>query len=336
MMFKALMLENSPAFSASVQSVYDSRLPAGDVTVLVACSMLDCKEGLAITNKLPVERQWPMVAAVDGAGTVLESSHPDWNPGDGFVHDGWGVGGTRWGCRAERARLKGDCLVRLPAAFAARQAMAIGTAGHIAMLLLAGAGTSRHHARGGRGAVHWCHRRRRKQGGRPALLPAPPVVAATGKASEEAYLRQLGASAIIDRAGLAKPGKSMHKERWATVVDAVGSHSLANALAQTRYGSVVAACGLAQGQDLPTTVHPFFLRGVSLLGVDLVMAPHTIRQRASDRLATDLDLAKLEIMVEEITLDDAIAKAQALMDGKVRGSVVVRIDTTAPDLAPHP
>jgi len=325
MMFKALMLENAPAFSASVQLVDESRLPAGDVTVAVAYSTLNYKEGLAITNKLPVVRQWPMVAGVDGAGTVLESSHPDWKPGDGFVHNGWGVGETHWGCLAERARLKGDWLVRLPTAFTARQAMAIGTAGYTAMLCVLALedrgvkpGTGEVLVTGATGGVGSVA---------VALLSSLgyQVVASTGKASEEAYLRQLGAAAIIDRAELAKPGKPMQKERWAAVVDAVGSQTLANALAQTRYGGVVAACGLAQGVDLPTTVHPFILRGVSLMGVDSVMAPRSVRQRAWDRLATDLDPTKLEGMIDEITLDGAIAKAQALMDGKVRGRVVVRI-----------
>jgi acrylyl-CoA reductase (NADPH) len=325
MMFKALMLENAPAFSASVQSVDESRLPAGDVTVAVAYSTLNYKEGLAITNKLPVVRQWPMVAGVDGAGTVLESSHPDWKPGDGFVHNGWGVGETHWGCLAERARLKGDWLVRLPSAFTARQAMAIGTAGYTAMLCVLALedrgvkpGTGEVLVTGATGGVGSVA---------VALLSSLgyQVVASTGKTSEESYLRQLGAAAVIDRAELAKPGKSMQKERWAGVVDAVGSQTLANALAQTRYGGVVAACGLAQGVDLPTTVHPFILRGVSLMGVDSVMAPRAVRQRAWDRLATDLDPTKLEGMIDEITLDGAIAKAQALMDGKVRGRVVVRI-----------
>ncbi len=325
MMFKALLLENAPAFSASVQAVDEARLPAGDVTVSVAYSTLNYKEGLAITNKMPVVRQWPMVAGVDGAGTVLESSHPDWKPGDSFVHNGWGVGETHWGCLAQRARLKGDWLVRLPAAFSARQAMAIGTAGYTAMLCVLALedrgvrpGTGEVLVTGATGGVGSVA---------VALLSSLgyQVVASTGKAAEEAYLRQLGAAAIIDRAELAKPGKSMQKERWAAVVDAVGSHTLANALAQTRYGGVVAACGLAQGMDLPTTVHPFILRGVSLIGVDSVMAPRAVRQRAWDRLAADLDVSKLEGMIDEITLDGAIAKAQALMDGKVRGRVVVRI-----------
>ena len=324
-MFQALLLDNAPAFSASVQAIDPARLPAGDVLVAPAYSTLNYKDGLAITNKSPVVRVWPMVAGIDGAGTVLESSHPDWQPGDAFVHNGWGVGETHWGCLAERARLKGDWLVKLPAAFTARQAMAIGTAGYTAMLCVMaledrgvqpGAGevlvTG---ATGGVGSVA------------VALLSrlGYTVIASTGKASEEPYLRQLGAAGIIDRATLAAPGKPFQKERWAAVVDAVGSHTLANALAQTRYGGTVAACGLAQGMDLPTTVMPFILRGVALIGVDSVMAPRAARQRAWDRLAQDLDLAKLDRMIDEVPLEGAIAKAQALMDGQVRGRVVVRI-----------
>ena len=324
-MFKALLLQNAPAFSASVQSVDPAGLPAGDVTVAPAYSTLNYKDGLAITNKSPVVRVWPMVAGIDGAGTVLESSHPDWQPGDAFIHNGWGVGETHWGCLAERARLKGDWLVKLPAAFTPRQAMAIGTAGYTAMLCVMaledrgvkpGAGevlvTG---ATGGVGSVA------------VALLSqlGYTVIASTGKTGEEAYLRQLGAAGIVDRATLAQPGKPLQKERWAAVVDAVGSHTLANALAQTRYGGTLAACGLAQGLDLPTSVMPFILRGVALIGIDSVMAPRALRQRAWDRLARDLDLAKLEGMIDEVPLESAIAKAQALMAGQVRGRVVVRI-----------
>ena len=324
-MFKALLLENADGFKASVAQVDESRLPQGDVTVAVAYSTLNFKDGLAITNKSPVVRQWPMVAGIDGAGTVLESSHPDWRAGDAFVHNGWGVGETHWGCLAEKARLKGDWLVKLPSAFTPRQAMAIGTAGYTAMLcvlaledhgvkpeagevLVTG-------ATGGVGSVAI------------ALLAklGYTVVAATGKASEEAYLKTLGASSIIDRATLSAPGKPFQKERWAGVVDAVGSHTLANALAQTRYGGVVAACGLAQGMDLPTTVMPFILRGVTLAGVDSVMAPLAKRQRAWAQLARDLDPTLLETMVHEVPLEAAIASAQDLMDGKVRGRVVVKI-----------
>ena len=325
MMFKALLLENAPAFSAAVQMIDSARLPAGDVTVAPAYSTLNYKDGLAITNKVPVVRAWPMVAGIDGAGTVVESSHPDWKAGDTFVHNGWGVGETHWGCLAQRARLKGDWLVKLPASFTPRQAMAIGTAGYTAMLCVMALedrgvkpGTGEVLVTGATGGVGSVA---------VALLSrlGYQVVASTVKTSEEAYLQQLGAASIIDRAELAKPGKAMQKERWAAVVDAVGSHTLANALAQTRYGGTVAACGLAQGMDLPTTVHPFILRGVTLAGVDSVMASRALRQRAWSRLATDLDLAKLEGMIDEVPLDGAIAKALALMDGKVRGRVVVRI-----------
>ena len=324
-MFKALLLENAPAFAAAIQSIDPARLPAGDVTVAPAYSTLNYKDGLAITNKSPVVRAWPMVAGIDGAGTVIESSHPDWQAGDAFIHNGWGVGETHWGCLAERARLKGDWLVKLPVAFTPRQAMAIGTAGYTAMLCVMaledrgvkpGAGevlvTG---ATGGVGSVA------------VALLSklGYQVIASTGKASEEAYLRQLGAAGIIDRATLSAPGKPLQKERWAGVVDAVGSHTLANALAQTRYGGTVAACGLAQGLDLPASVMPFILRGVALIGIDSVMAPLALRQRAWGRLAQDLDLAKLEGMIDEVALEGAIAKAHALMAGQVRGRVVVRI-----------
>lgn len=326
-MFNALLLNNSSGFTASVSPVDESRLPQGDVTVAVAYSTLNYKDGLAIANKGPVVRNWPMVAGIDGAGTVLESSHPDWKVGDAFIHNGWGVGETHWGCLSEKARLKGDWLVKLPPAFTPRQAMAIGTAGYTAMMcvmaledhgvkpdageiLVTG-------ATGGVGSISI------------ALLGklGYKVVAATGKASEEAYLKSLGAESIIDRATLASAGKPFQKERWAGVVDAVGSHTLANALAQTRYGGVVAACGLAQGMDLPTTVMPFILRGVTLAGIDSVMAPLAKRQRAWDRLARDLDPVLLESMVEEVSLEDAIAKAHDLMAGKVRGRVVVKIGT---------
>ena len=327
-MFKAIRLSNSDGFRAAVADIDEAQLPAdveGEVSVSVTYSTLNFKDGLAITNKSPVVRAWPMVAGIDGAGTVLASNHPAWKVGDRFIHNGWGVGETRWGCLAEKARLKGDWLVKLPAEFNERQAMAIGTAGYTAMLcvlaledhgVLPGAGevlvTG---ATGGVGSVAI------------AILGklGYNVVAATGKTSEEAYLKALGATSIIDRAGLQAAGKPFQKERWAGVVDAVGSHTLANALAQTRYGGVVAACGLAQGMDLATSVMPFILRGVTLAGVDSVMAPLAKRQRAWDRLAKDLDVAKLESMIEEVPLQGAIAKAQDLMDGKVRGRVVVRV-----------
>jgi acrylyl-CoA reductase (NADPH) len=264
-----------------------------------------------------------MVAGIDGAGTVLESSHPAWKPGDRFVHNGWGLGETRWGCLAERASLKGDWLVKLPAAFSTRQAMAIGTAGYTAMLCVLA--LERHGLRAGDGAVLVTGASGGVGSVAVALLArlGHRVVASSGKADQAAYLQQLGAAEVIDRAELAAPGKPLQKERWSAVIDAVGSQTLVNALAQTRYGGVVAACGLAQGHDLPGTVMPFILRGVTLAGIDSVMAPIELRRTAWDRLARDLDPRALELMTEEVPLEGAIAKAEALMAGRVRGRIVV-------------
>lgn len=324
-MFQALLLENTPGFHAGLTQLDESRLPEGDVTLAVHYSTLNYKDALAITNHGPVVRQWPMVAGIDAAGTVLESRHPNWKVGDQVVHNGWGVGETRWGCLAEKARLQGDWLVRLPAAFTPRQAMAIGTAGYTAMLCVLA--LEDHGLQPGQGDVLVTGATGGVGSVAVTLLGklGYNVVAATGKAAEAAYLTRLGASSIIDRASLSAPGKPFQKERWAGVVDAVGSHTLANALAQTRYGGVVAACGLAQGMDLPTSVMPFILRGVTLAGVDSVMAPLAKRQRAWDRLAQDLDLTLLESMVHEVALQDCVAQAQALMAGQVRGRVVVKI-----------
>ena len=325
-MFKSLQLNKSDAgFSAAIVDIEESQLPAGDVLARVEYSTLNYKDGLAITNKGPVVRSWPMVAGIDGAGTIVESTHSGWKTGDRFVHNGWGLGETRWGLMSERACLQGDWLVKLPAAFTTRQAMAIGTAGYTAMLcvlalekngvtpdagdvLVTG-------ATGGVGSVA------------VALLGklGYTVTAATGKATEEAYLKQLGATSIMDRAELSAPGKPLQKERWAAVIDAVGSHTLANACAQTRYGGVVAACGLAQGADFPATVMPFILRGITLAGIDSVMAPLEKRHQAWNRLARDLEISRLESMIEEVPLERAIEKAGELMAGKVRGRVVVKI-----------
>ena len=324
-MFRAITLQKEPTFSASVQTLDPAQLPEGDVHVQVAYSTLNYKDGLAITNKSPVVRVWPMVAGIDGAGTVLSSSHPDWKAGDAFVHNGWGVGETHWGCLSEQARLKGDWLVKLPKAFTARQAMAIGTAGYTAMLCVMA--LEQQGVEPGKGDILVTGATGGVGSVAVALLAklGYQVVAATGKASEDAYLKSLGAHSIMDRAELSAPGKPFQKERWDGVVDAVGSHTLANALAQTRYGGAVAACGLAQGMDLPTTVMPFILRNVRLIGVDSVMAPLSLRQQAWNRLAADLDPVKLESMVEEVDLAHAIDKAHALMAGQVRGRVVVKI-----------
>ena len=325
-MFKSLQLTQSESgFSAAIVEIDQAQLPAGDVLVKVDYSTLNYKDALAITNTAPVVRSWPMVAGIDGAGSVLESTHAGWKAGDKFVHNGWGLGETRWGLMSERARLQGDWLVKLPLAFSTRQAMAIGTAGYTAMLCVlalekngvtpASGEVLVTGATGGVGSVA------------VALLGklGYSVVAATGKASEEAYLKQLGAASVIDRAVLSAPGKPLQKERWAAVIDAVGSHTLVNACAQMRYGGVVAACGLAQGADFPATVMPFILRGITLAGIDSVMAPLALRQRAWERLAIDLDAAKLESMIEEVPLERAAEKAADLMAGKVRGRIVVKI-----------
>jgi acrylyl-CoA reductase (NADPH) len=323
-MFQALVLEKEPAFRAEVREVGDDFLPDGDVTVDVEYSTLNFKDGLAITNKSPVVRTWPMVAGIDGSGVVAESSSPKWKKGDAVVLNGFGVGEVHKGCLAGRARLKGDWLVRRPDVFTARQAMAIGTAGYTSMLCVLA--LERHGLKPGDGDVLVTGATGGVGSVAVALLAklGHKVTAATGKASEEGYLRQLGASAVIDRKELSEPGKPLQKERWAAVVDAVGSHTLANACAQVRYGGAVAACGLAQGMDFPSSVAPFILRGVTLYGIDSVMAPLARREEAWSRLARDLDPALLEGMTTEVGLAQAIESAQRLMAGQVRGRVVVR------------
>jgi acrylyl-CoA reductase (NADPH) len=325
-MFKALLLEKDDSgFRAAVTAIDEARLPQADVLVRPEYSTLNFKDALALTNKSPVVRAWPMVPGIDGAGTVLESSHPAWKPGDRFVHNGWGAGETHWGCLAERARLKGDWLVRLPAAFTPRQAMAIGTAGYTAMLCVLA--LEQHGVAPGDGEVLVTGATGGVGSVAIALLArlGHRVVAASGKPQEADYLARLGAAQVIDRAELAAPGKPLQKERWAAVVDALGSHTLVNALAQTRYGGVVAACGLAQGMDLPGSVAPFILRGVTLAGIDSVMCSKPRRELAWARLARDLDAALLEAMTSEVTLAEASAAAARLMAGQVRGRIVVRL-----------
>ena len=325
-MFSAIVIDKNDAGQmVSVQSLAESALPEGDVTIDVAYSTLNYKDGLAITGASPVVRKFPMVPGIDLAGTVRESSSAEWKAGDKVVLNGWGVGEGHWGGLAQVARLKGEWLVPLPAAFTERQAMAIGTAGYTAALCvdaLVGAGVTPDQgevlvtgATGGVGSVA------------VALLKAAgfTVVAATGKSGEGDYLAKLGADSVIDRATLSEKGKALQKERWAGVVDAVGSFTLANAVAQTRYGGAVAACGLAQGADFPATVMPFILRGVRLLGVDSVMAPRSLRMKAYERLARDLDATALEAIATEIALADAPAAAADLIAGKIRGRVVVDV-----------
>ncbi|WP_165189730.1 MDR family oxidoreductase [Caulobacter soli] len=325
-MFSAILIDKTEAGqTVALSQVDESQLPEGDVTIDVDFSTLNFKDGLAITGRSPVVRKFPMVPGIDLAGTVRESSHADWKAGDKVVLNGWGVGETHWGGLAQVARLKGDWLVPLPKAFSAKQAMAIGTAGYTAALCveaLVKAGVSPEQgevlvtgATGGVGSVA------------VALLKKAgfTVVGSTGKASEADYLKQLGADSIIDRNELSAPGKPLQKERWAGVVDSVGSATLANVCAQTRYGGAVAACGLAQGADFPSTVMPFILRGVRLLGVDSVMAPKASRLVAWERLARDLDPALLELIATEISLAEAVGVAADLLDGKVRGRVLVDV-----------
>jgi len=326
-MFSAVLIEKGDAGqTVGVTELDEAQLPEGDVSVEVEYSTLNYKDGLAITGKSPVVRKFPMVPGIDLAGVVTESSHGDWNKGDKVVLNGWGVGETHWGGLAQRARLNGDWLVPLPSEFSTHQAMAIGTAGYTASLCvdaLLQNGVSPDQgeilvtgATGGVGSVAI------------VLLTAAgfKVAAATGKASEEDYLKQLGAVTVLDRAELGEAGKPLQKERWAGVVDAAGSNTLANACAQTRYGGAVAACGLAQGMDFPASVAPFILRGVSLLGIDSVMAPKDRRLAAWKRLSRDLDAGALDSVAQEVSLGDSIGAAKKLMDSQVRGRIVVDVN----------
>ncbi len=330
-MFKALLITRpETGYRCDPTDIDESQLPEGDVTVRIECSTINYKDGLAITGKSPVVRSFPMVPGIDFAGTVEASSHPRWQAGDKVVLNGWSVGETHWGGLAQKARVRGDWLVALPAGMTPHEAMAIGTAGYTAMLcvmalqrhwdeqgvepgsgevLVTGAG-------GGVGSVAI------------ALLArlGHTVVASTGRPHEADYLKGLGASDVIDRATLGAPGKPLQKERWIGVVDAVGSHTLANACASTRYGGAVAACGLAQGMDFPASVAPFILRGVTLYGIDSVMAPMARREAAWTRLATDLDRGKLASMTTTIPLAQAMEAASDILAGQTRGRVVVEVN----------
>lgn len=327
---KALFLEKTDAgFHAGLRELSDQDLAQhagdGNVTVRIEWSTINYKDGLAITNRSPVVRKWPMVPGIDGAGVVEVSNDPRFKPGDRVVLNGWGVGETHWGCLAERARLKGDWLVALPQELSTRQAMAIGTAGYTAML--AALAIEQGGVKPGEGEVLVTG----AAGGVGSIAIAIlsgwgyRVVASTGRTSEADYLRTLGANEVIDREALAAPGKPLQKERWAGVIDAVGSHTLANACAQTRLRGVVAACGLAQGMDFPATVAPFILRGVTLAGIDSVMCPRAIRERAWQRLANDLDRTKLDAITSEISLAQALPAAAEVLAGKVRGRLVVDV-----------
>ncbi|CAI8907020.1 acrylyl-CoA reductase [Pseudomonas sp. IT-P258] len=326
-MFKGVLIDKDDSgYRATLQEIQDDQLPEGDVTVRVAYSTLNFKDGLAITGSSPVVRKFPMVPGIDLAGVVEASGHPDYKVGDPVLLNGWGVGEGHWGGLAQKARLNGDWLIPLPKAFTAAQAMAIGTAGYTAMLCIMALehnGVTPEQgevlvtgANGGVGSFAI------------ALLSrlGYRVVASTGRTSEHDYLKQLGASEIIDRATLSEPGKPLAKERWVAVIDSVGSHTLANACASTKANGTVAACGLAQGMDFPASVAPFILRGVTLAGINSVTQPKAKRVAAWNRLARDLDFNLLPLISHEIGLSEAIEAAPRLLAGQLRGRVVVDVN----------
>ncbi len=325
-MFKAIRIDKADKATAAALTQFDEAdLMEGDVTVRVEWSTLNYKDGLAITGKAPVVRRFPMIAGIDFAGTVEQSSNSQWKAGDKVICNGWGMGETHLGGYAEKARVKGDWLVRLPEGMSAREAMAIGTAGYTAMLAvlaLEQRGLTPEQgpvivtgAVGGVGSVA------------TAVLSklGYHVIASTGRMSEAGYLRDLGASEVIDRNELTAPAKPLGKERWAGGIDSVGSTTLANLLSMTKYGGAIAACGLAGGMDLPSSVAPFILRGVSLLGIDSVMCPIEWRKNAWNRLARDLDPRKLSEITHEIDLDHVIDAGSKILAGQVRGRIVVKI-----------
>ncbi len=331
-MFNALVVTKpETGYRCDLTELDEAQLPVtGDVTVRVAYSTLNYKDGLAITGKSPVVRNFPMVPGIDFAGSVTQSDHPKWKVGDRVLLNGFGVGENHWGGLAQMARVKGDWLVALPDTLSERDAMAVGTAGYTAMLCVMA--LQRHWrdagvapgsgevlvtgANGGVGSVAI------------SLLAGlgHTVVASTGRPHEADYLRSLGASAVIDRNELSAPGKPLQKERWIGVVDSVGSHTLANACASTRYGGVVAACGLAQGMDLPASVAPFILRGITLCGIDSVLAPMARRVAAWDALAKTLNREQLAAITKDISLAEAVSSSSDILAGQVRGRLVVDVN----------
>jgi acrylyl-CoA reductase (NADPH) len=324
--FKAIRIDKADKGTSVALTQFDeAELMEGDVTVRVEWSTLNYKDGLAVTGKAPVVRRFPMIGGIDFAGTVEQSSHPQWKAGDKVVCNGWGMGETHLGAYAEKARVKGDWLVRLPEGISTRDAMAIGTAGYTAMLsvlALEKHGLTPQHgpiavtgAAGGVGSVA------------VAVLSklGYHVIASTGRMSESEYLRSLGAAEVIDRNELSGPAKPLAKERWAGGIDSVGSTTLANLLSMTKYRGAIAACGLAAGMDLPSSVAPFILRAVCLLGIDSVMCPIELREVAWSRLASDLDRAKLAEITHEIGLDEVIGAGAKILAGQVRGRIVVKI-----------
>lgn len=323
--FKAILVSRDAEKkqSVAVNDLTEADLMEGDVTVAVEATTVNYKDGLAISGKAPVIRRWPLVPGIDFAGTVISSSHADWRKGDKVILNGWGVGETHFGAYAGRARVKGDWLVPLPQGMSPHDAMAIGTAGYTAMLCVIA--LERHGIVPDRGPVVVTGAAGGVGSVAVSILSSLGyhVIASTGRSAESSYLIDLGAAEVISRDELAQPAKPLAKERWAGGVDAVGSHTLANVLSMTSYGGAVAACGLAGGMDLPASVAPFILRGVCLLGIDSVMAPKPVRMEAWRRIGTDLDLQKLASLSTTIGFDGIIDAAHNIVEGKIRGRVVV-------------
>ena len=324
--FKAIRIDKADKGTTAALAQFDEAdLMDGDVTVRVEWSTVNYKDGLAVTGKAPVVRRFPMIAGIDFAGTVEQSSHPAWKAGDKVVCTGWGMGETHLGAYAEKARVKGDWLVRLPDGLSAREAMAIGTAGFTAMLAVLALEKHGLSPKSGPVVVTGA------AGGVGSVATAVlaklgyHVIASTGRASEAPYLKSLGAAEVIDRNELVGPAKPLAKERWAGGVDSVGSTTLANVLSMTKYGGAIAACGLAAGMDLPSSVAPFILRGVCLLGIDSVMCGIEKRRKAWQRLSVDLDQAKLVEITSEIPLEQVPEMAGKILAGQVRGRIVVKI-----------
>ena len=326
-MFSAILIEKTDdGQTCGVKQLDESQLPEGDVTIDVAYSTINYKDGLAMTGSGPVVRRWPMVPGIDLVGTVSDSSYAEFKPGDTVLLNGWGVGEVHWGGLATKARLNGDWLIKLPAGFTGQQAMAIGTAGYTASLSVDAlvkfgvtpdqgpilvTGTP-----GGVGSVA------------TALLKKAgyTVTASYGDDSEKEYLTSLGASEFIHRDELSAPGKALQKELWAGVIDSVGSHTLVNAIAQTKYRGAVTACGLAQGADLPGTVMPLILRGITVLGIDSVMCPKGPRMDAWARLDRDLDRSLIGVIGAEVGLSEAMQAGADIVAGKIRGRVIVDVN----------
>ena len=324
--FKAIVVEKADGGQRVALTDFDDKdLMDGDVTVRVEWSTVNYKDGLAVTGKAPVVRRFPMIPGVDLAGMVETSQHADWKPGDRVILNGFGLGETHLGAYAERARVKGDWLVPMPAGMTGREAMAIGTAGYTAMLAVLA--LERHGVTSDRGPVVVTGAAGGVGSVAVALLAklGYQVVASTGRMSEADYLKRLGATEVIDRAELTGQVRPLGRERWAGGIDSVGSTTLANVLSMTRYGGAVAACGLAGGLDLPTSVAPFILRAVSLLGIDSVMCPQSVRREAWKRLASDLDRGKLQAMTREISLVEVLDAGRSIVEGQVRGRIVVKI-----------